>query len=181
MGPPIDTIPTPDLRTPRSTLIAGAVATFLHQWSIPDLDVFWGALDSVPELYKTAPAKGCFRIGLEALALLTMALPRDSQKYDIRKSAMRMYGAALKSVNIALGDLDQRVTDHTFMAVIFICIFETLTQVPDAATRAAVHLRGLMTMVDLRGPGQFSTATGRRLFLVADFLWVSERNSIRTR
>jgi hypothetical protein len=99
-----------------------------------------------------------------------MALPRDSQKYDVRKSAMRMYGAALKSVNNALGDLEQRATDHTIMAVIFICIFETLTQVPDATTCATVRLQGLMTMLNLRGLGQFSTATERRLFLVGEIL-----------
>jgi hypothetical protein len=51
MGLSIETIPTPDLRSSRSTLIAGAVATFLHRWRIPDPDVFWGAFDSVPELY----------------------------------------------------------------------------------------------------------------------------------
>lgn len=84
---------------------------------------------------------------------------------------MRSYGAALNSVNKAFGDLEQRVSDHTFMTVIFVCIFEILTEVPDALTRGAVHLRLLMMMmVNLRGPGQYSSVTGRRLFLVADFL-----------
>lgn len=50
MGPPIDTIPAPETWISGSTLITGAVATFMHQWSIPDADVFWGALGSVPEL-----------------------------------------------------------------------------------------------------------------------------------
>ena len=164
---------SPDLRTSRPSFIAGAVATFISQWSIPDPDVFWGALDNVPEMYKTAPPKSCFRAGMEAVALLTMALPRDSQKYDVRKSAMRLYGAALMAVNEALGDPEQRISDHTFMAVIFICIFEALTKVDDTS-RTVVHMRGLMTMVDLRGPRQFNTPIGRRLFLMADFLWVSE-------
>jgi hypothetical protein len=114
----------PIITSSRAALVQGAVAAFLTQWSVPDSDVFWGAFNKSVGLYPDSAPNSCFRIALEALSLLTLSLPQDSHKYDVHRSAMRSYGAALKSVNKTLDDPEQRINDHTFMAVIFITIFD---------------------------------------------------------
>jgi hypothetical protein len=38
---------------------------------------------------------------------------------------------------------------------------------------AAAHIRGMMSLINARGPNQFRSATGRRIFLYTYFTWVS--------
>jgi hypothetical protein len=108
----------------RPGLLQGAVAAFLTQWSVPDPDVFWGAFDTASDLYRSSSPDSCFRAATEAVSLITLSLPKDAHKYDVRRSAMRSYGVALSSINKALDKPEQRVSDHTFMAVMFVSVFE---------------------------------------------------------
>jgi hypothetical protein len=45
---------------------------------------------------------------------------------------------------------------------------------------AAAHIRGMMSMTNARGPGQFQSAAGRRIFLYTYFTWVSSTLGIRS-
>src|SRR5271156_4564098 len=76
------------------------------------------------------------------------------------------------AINRALEIQDQRTIDHTFMAIEFVCWFETISEFESCLTRAAIHMVGMMTILSMRGPEQFATEMGRRLFLSAVFLWV---------
>ena len=57
-------------------------------------------------------------------------------------------------------------------AIELVCWFETISEFESCLTRAAIHMAGMMTILSMRGPEQFATEMGRRLFLSAVFLWV---------
>jgi hypothetical protein len=154
-------------------LVQGATAAFMDQFQTDDAEVFWVAFDCCSVLYPTASSSVCFSFALEAMSLLAMSLLDKDSTADLVRPAMKAYGRALRAINRALEMHDQRTIDHTFMAIELVCLFEAVSEVESSLRRAEKHLRGMMSVLTIRGPEQFATKTGRRLFLAAVFLWVS--------
>jgi hypothetical protein len=145
----------------------------MDRFRTDDAEVFWAAFDCCSVLYPTASLSVCFSFALEAISLLAISLQDKESTMDILTPAMKAYGRTLRAINHAWEIRDQRTIDHTFMAIELVCLFETLSEAESSLRRAEQHLRGMMSMISMRGSRQFVSKTGRRLFLAAIFLWVS--------
>ena len=168
------TMPSLIVRQPiNGGLVQGATSAFMEQFRTDDAEVFWAAFDCTSVLYPTASSSVCFSFALEAISLLAMSLLDKDSTVNLVRPAMKAYGRSLRAINRALESQDQRTIDHTFMAIELVCLFETISESQSSLGRAELHLRGMMSMLAVRGREQFVTKTGRRLFLAAVFLWVS--------
>ncbi|KKK16940.1 hypothetical protein ARAM_003754 [Aspergillus rambellii] len=84
----------------------------------------------------------------------------------------RMYGRAIRAINSALEDADERISDSTLLGVWLLGLYEFLwgpqVDVLSGSVAAAwdVHCNGMLELIRLRGPQQFTTHAGRSLFWV---------------
>ncbi|KAJ5133877.1 hypothetical protein N7448_001103 [Penicillium atrosanguineum] len=79
----------------------------------------------------------------------------------------KMYGTALKQLQLALGDPKLRNQDDILMSVWLLCLYELMLGTsPDGKGPLdwSVHSRALTGLIRSRGKEQFKTKTGRQLF-----------------
>jgi hypothetical protein len=77
------------------------------------------------------------------------------------------YGRALAALNIALKSPVEAVADTTLMAVILLGMFETINfSTWQRYSSWAAHVRGAMTLLELRGKDQFAQKLGGLLFVL---------------
>ena len=162
----------PLLQPHENDVVAKAVNDFLSQWINPGVELWWDILhpDILTSLH---PFEGeCLSTALQAVSVMAVASRTGFQNQDLLRVAAKMYGSALRLINLALQSPVQCLQDNTILAVTLTALFESMQENVDDSLTAA-HLRGMMSMINARGPSQFQTITGRRIFIYAYFGWTS--------
>ncbi|KAL8669080.1 MAG: hypothetical protein Q9168_006317 [Polycauliona sp. 1 TL-2023] len=120
-------------------------------------------------------------------ALLAFCLARIGAGHDDRdmsEQALRIYGTALKEMNLALRDGKRIHTDETLAAGKLMAHYEMLhgSTTPELKTRGAnwkAHTEGVMKLIQIRGPGGLSSENAHLLFV--DIRCAAIINAIVTR
>lgn len=155
-------------------LIEGAVAIFLSQWQNPNVDIMWGLLDPLvkdPRIAFRNRGLGC---AMNAVSLMALALRPEMVTFDLRKPATAMYGRTLQYINLAIQDPIKSIDDETLLTLTLTALFENMYDLWDLPMPpASAHLRGLMSMINARGPEQFLSGMARKIFLYTYFSWTT--------
>lgn len=95
-------------------------------------------------------------------------LSRIIRSPDMLKLARKSYGTALKLTNMALKNKEEVLKDTTMLSVLVLGIFEIVvdTQKPLAWYE---HINGAATLAKMRGPQQFRTLAGIKMFLMLNY------------
>ncbi|KAH8810895.1 hypothetical protein F5884DRAFT_668441 [Xylogone sp. PMI_703] len=138
----------------------GLSSEFYHAAS---LDMLMSGADKDEHLLYSIRAVG--------LAMFSNSVQEPRLLQEARKNYIR----ALHLTNRALALSSSAKTDSTLFAVIILSIFETLAGCSEDSLAAWTrHIEGAALLVGLRGPNQFATAPGRRLFFhVVSNLFIS--------
>ena len=157
-----------------AALVEGAVAIFLSQWQNPNVDIFWGLLDPVAQQPTIAFRTGGLKCAMNAVSLMALALRPEMERVDLRRPASTMYGRTLQYINLAIQDPAEAIDDETLLTVSLIAMFERMYDSWDLPMPpASAHIRGLMLMINARGPEQFRSSMARKIFLYAYFTWTT--------
>jgi len=99
-------------------------------------------------------------VGLAAMSSLT----RSPERLDW---ARQSYVAALRLISDALEDPEEATKDSTLLAVLILGTYEMLTGSASETMHAwQGHMQGAAALAKLRGPDQFKTKVGIRMFLM---------------
>ncbi|PKS10301.1 hypothetical protein jhhlp_002052 [Lomentospora prolificans] len=99
-------------------------------------------------------------VGLAAMATLT----RSPERLDW---ARQSYVTALRLINDALEDPEEATKDSTLLSVLILGTYEMLTGSSSETMQAwQGHMHGAAALAKLRGPGQFKSKVGIRMFLM---------------
>lgn len=136
--------------------------------------------DYLPELYATLDSTTVLPATINAAAIASLA--RDLGQGDIMKIARQSYAHALTETNMALANPKTAANDATLISVLLLSLFEAIvwesSQIPE---NWLVHSKGAFEILKLRGPAQFKTDIGRKLFTqVANITCINNINN-RTR
>ena len=113
------------------------------------------------------------------LAAMSRHLEASAQMPDLSSHAQSQYVAAISALHLALSSPDEATADSTLVAVMILTIFETLslppTQSPSLIDQSppktlstwSNHVTGAAAILEARGPEQFETQDGLRLFVQA--------------
>lgn len=96
-------------------------------------------------------------IGLAGTANLCM----DS---SLKREATKWYLSALKMTNKALMKQSEATSDNTLMATVLLGVFEA-TSNETSFNGWLDHVSGSSSLLRIRGPAQFRTPAGRRMYL----------------
>ncbi|KAK3692428.1 hypothetical protein B0T22DRAFT_13561 [Podospora appendiculata] len=99
-------------------------------------------------------------VGLMGLASMTRST-------DLMDAARKSYGTALRLTNHALENPVEAIKDSTMLSVLILGLFEMTTEnMPRTRTVKAFqeHVNGAAALAKLRGPAQFGTRAGVRMF-----------------
>jgi len=120
----------------------------------------WKPVSSAPDREVDGVLASMTAVGLMGLASLT-------QSRDMMEAAQKSYGTALRLMNHALVDPVEAVKDTTMLCVLILGVFEMMTEnMPRARTIEAFqeHVKGAAALAIMRGPNQFGTSAGKRMF-----------------
>ncbi|KAK4196147.1 hypothetical protein QBC40DRAFT_11744 [Triangularia verruculosa] len=126
--------------------------------------------DFVREVWKPSRTKRERQVdsvlaSLTAVGLMGMAsLQRRS---DLMDAARKSYGVALGLTKDALKDPTEAVKDSTMLSILILGVFEMMAESPArvrTVTAFQEHVNGAAALARIRGPAQFQTRAGRRMF-----------------
>jgi len=120
----------------------------------------WKPVSSAPDREVDCVLASMTAVGLMGLASMT-------QSRDMMEAAQKSYGTALRLMNHALADPVEAVKDTTMLCVLILGVFEMMTEnMPRSRTIEAFqeHVNGAAALAIMRGPGQFRTSAGKRMF-----------------
>jgi Fungal Zn(2)-Cys(6) binuclear cluster domain/Fungal specific transcription factor domain len=156
------------------TLIEGAVATFLSQWDNPNVDIFWCLFDPVAKQPTNSARSWGLGCAMNAVSLMALALRPEMETMDIRRPASTMYGQTLQYINAALQNPAETIDYETLLTVTLIALFERMYDSWDMPMPpVSAHIRGLMSLINARGPAQFQNPMAMKIFLFAYFNWTT--------
>lgn len=119
--------------------------------------------DSMEKLLAQAATNEHLFVSIKAVGLAMFS--NSIQAPHLLNDARKDYVKALRLTNKALSDPSTATTDSTLFSVLILSIFETLAgSSQDSLSAWTKHIEGAALLIKLRGPEQFATATGRRLF-----------------
>lgn len=117
----------------------------------------------LPQLYGQLGATTVLPATVDAVAIASLG--RDLQQQEIMKIARQRYTRALNETNTALANSRTAQDDATLVSVLLLSLFEAIVwdtnQIPD---NWELHSKGAFELLKLRGPAQFKTDIGRKLF-----------------
>ncbi|KAL2134276.1 hypothetical protein VTI74DRAFT_643 [Chaetomium olivicolor] len=96
-----------------------------------------------------------------------MGLATRTQSPPLMDAARKSYGTALRLTNHALQQPTEAVKDSTMLCILILGVFEMMTEnTAEVSTVEAFqkHVTGAVTLAQMRGPAQFKTRAGRRMF-----------------
>lgn len=96
-----------------------------------------------------------------------MGLASTARSPELMDAARKSYGTALQLINHALKDPAEAVKDSTMLSVLILGVFEMMaenTSRRDTAVAFQEHVNGAAAIARMRGPAQFQTQAGRRMF-----------------
>ncbi|KAK0623284.1 hypothetical protein B0T14DRAFT_515834 [Immersiella caudata] len=120
----------------------------------------WKPVSTAPDREVDGVLASMTAVGLMGLASMT-------QSRDMMEAAQKSYGTALRLMNHALADPVEAVKDTTMLCVLILGVFEMMTEnMPRERTIEAFqeHVNGAAALAIMRGPGQFKTSAGKRMF-----------------
>ena len=120
----------------------------------------WKAAPSAPEAQIDGVLASMTAVGLMGFASTT-------RSPDLMDAARKSYGTALRLTNLALQDPAEAVKDSTMLSVLILGVFEMMAENPSRTLTAEAfqeHVNGAMALALMRGPAQFQTRAGRRMF-----------------
>jgi hypothetical protein len=110
-------------------------------------------------------ATDCVTASMTAVGLA--CLSKMGRSRDTMNVARQSYGTALQLTNKALRDPVTAVQDQTFLAVLILGTYEFVAgQSPQSVRAWQDHVNGAAALAKLRGPGQFRTSAGTKMFLL---------------
>lgn len=125
----------------------------------------WKPVSSTPDQEVDGVLASMTAVGLMGLANLHRTnLPMAR---DYMEAAQKSYGTALRLMNRALADPIESIQDSTMLTVLILGVFEMMDEnAPPTATIEAFleHVNGAAALAIMRGPSQFLTLAGRRMF-----------------
>ncbi|KAH7233128.1 hypothetical protein BKA59DRAFT_534957 [Fusarium tricinctum] len=94
------------------------------------------------------------------------ALSNAGNVAEWRAEGFRLYNSAIRQLQCALQDPVQRVSDETLGAVLLMGTFESIAFTDTGSMKASSqHIIAAARCIDMRGPQQFESAVGLRLFM----------------
>lgn len=120
----------------------------------------WKPSSSIPERQVDCVLASMTAVGL-------MGLASTARSRELMDAARKSYGTALRLTNYALQNPAEAVKDSTMLSVLILGVFEMMTEnAPRRLTVAAFqnHVNGAVALARMRGPSQFQTRAGRRMF-----------------
>ena len=146
------------------------IAYFFSRYVTMDETACHQRFDFLREVWKpSSPAPGrqvdVVLASMAAVGLMGLASTRQST--DFMDAARKSYGTALQLTKRALEDPVEAVKDTTMLSVLILGVFEMMTET--TARRSTVeafqrHVNGAVALAIMRGPSQFQTRAGRRMF-----------------
>ncbi|KAF2670030.1 hypothetical protein BT63DRAFT_454215 [Microthyrium microscopicum] len=119
--------------------------------------------DYLAEIYTKVPATTPFLASTSAAAMANLS--RERKEPEILKRARTFYAQALEQTTSALQSNDATL-DSTLISVLILSLFETVAQ--DSCISSDgwnTHIFGALALLKMRGPRQFETALGRKLYI----------------
>jgi hypothetical protein len=145
-------------------------AYFFSRYVTADETVSHQKFDFLRDVWRPSPSSPDTHID-GVLASMTavglMGLASTAQSPSLMDAARKSYGTALRLTNHALQDPAEAVKDSTMLSVLILGVFEMMTEsTPRTMTVEAFqeHVNGAAALARMRGPAQFQTRAGRRMF-----------------
>lgn len=120
----------------------------------------WNSSSTVPERQVDGVLASMTAVGLMGFASLT-------RSDGLMDAARKSYGTALGLTKDALKDPAEAIKDSTMLSILILGVFEMMVENParDLTVRAfQEHVNGAVALAIVRGPAQFQTRAGRRMF-----------------
>ncbi|KAL2124000.1 hypothetical protein VTJ04DRAFT_365 [Mycothermus thermophilus] len=120
----------------------------------------WQASSSQPDAEIDSVLASITAVGLMGRASMT-------RSPELMDAARKSYGTALRLINRALQDDVEATKDTTILSVLILGLFEMFSDFPQhskAVEAFQYHLEGAARLALMRGPAQFKTRAGRRMF-----------------
>ncbi|KAL2839354.1 hypothetical protein BJY01DRAFT_250534 [Aspergillus pseudoustus] len=143
-----------------------AVAYFLHTHALSDSD----SNGEVRGFYEYLLTLDVSSMEIPSTCLTAAALAAYGNachhRPDILKEARRYYGRSLRLVNRALQCREQAKETSTMISILLLNSFEALTSESlESMGYSDGHMRGVMMVMNLRGPGLMHSRQGLQVFL----------------
>ncbi|KAK4151769.1 hypothetical protein C8A00DRAFT_16860 [Chaetomidium leptoderma] len=120
----------------------------------------WKPSSSMPDAQIDGVLASMTAVGL-------MGLASTARSPDLMDAARKSYGTALRLTNHALQDPAEAVKDTTMLSILILGVFEMMTESTQRTMTAEAfqkHVNGAAALARMRGPAQFQTRAGRRMF-----------------
>ncbi|KAL2160546.1 hypothetical protein VTH06DRAFT_1234 [Thermothelomyces fergusii] len=142
-------------------------AYFFSRYVTTDETVCSQRFDFLREVWK--PSHDAQKDGVLAsmIAVGLMGLASTTQSRSLMDAARKSYCTALRLTKIALQDPIEALKDGTMLSVLILGVFEIMaenTQRVMTCRAFQEHVKGAIALAKERGPGQFRTEAGRRMF-----------------
>ncbi|KAK4146376.1 uncharacterized protein C8A04DRAFT_35081 [Dichotomopilus funicola] len=163
--------PVAQLYTLPPTCQEQGFAYFFSRYVTADETVSHQRFDFIRDVWKPSSPKVDCHVDV-VLASMTavglMGLASTAQLPHLMDAARKSYGTALHLTNRALQDPADAVKDSTMLSVLILGVFEMMSEnTPRTTTTIEAfqeHVNGAMALARMRGPAQFRTAAGRKMF-----------------
>ena len=118
----------------------------------------------LPQIYTNASL--ATPLAASSCASAIASLSRELREPEIMKVARQFYGRALKMINAALQSPQDAPLDGTLVSVLLLGLFETVNQDKKPSPESwTTHTEGAVALLKMRGPEQFETELGKKLFV----------------
>lgn len=117
------------------------------------------------ELWDIDDGNGCLYSSVLALGLAGATRQTGHGNISTHPTARKHYLAAIQQTNQALRSPEDVKRDSTLQAINILAIFEILNGYERSLDAWRDHVKGAASLLQLRGPEQFKTHTGCRLFM----------------
>ncbi|KAK3296239.1 uncharacterized protein B0H64DRAFT_417727 [Chaetomium fimeti] len=145
-------------------------AYFFSRYVTADETVPHQKFDFIRDVWRPSPSAPAAHVD-GVLASMTavglMGLASTAQSPDLMDAARKSYGTALRLTNHALQDPAEAVKDSTMLSVLILGVFEMMAENTSRTMTVEAfqeHVNGAVALARMRGPAQFRTRAGRRMF-----------------
>jgi hypothetical protein len=146
------------------------LAYFFSRYVAADETPSHQKFDFVRDVWKPSSSASDAQIDSVLASMTAVGLMRwatSSQLPDLMDAARKSYGTALRLINHALQDPTEAVKDSTMLSILILGVFEMMsenTQRTMTVEAFQEHVKGAEALALMRGPAQFKTRAGRRMF-----------------
>ncbi|KAL2050410.1 hypothetical protein ABVK25_009382 [Lepraria finkii] len=136
---------------------------FFHHFVCEDPASSIGYGRYLPQIYNLTSSNGELPGIIQAIGMAGLSNMQMSQ--EPMMVARRKHIAVLRALNSSLQDPKTATTDATFMTVMLLGLYETITgSTPQSLKSWANHIHGAIAIMRMRGREQLQTVVGRHIF-----------------